>query len=454
MPLTFYFTCLVTVGFGFAAFSARREGWGIPVLAVLVMVSSWYFGDALYNDYSTYVAIFGPELLDIAWYQVLLFVTVFSLATPLLHRKINRNLRRSSSFIIRCYDRRALETPNMQSRLDQITIGLLLLWIALMTIALTRVDFNAVSLFAPYISGGKVYPWARARLGGGLDAIVSLADYLQCLLAAAFGIILAISTNPRTRTIAAIVCFLALPSYIFDRTRYLMIVTILPGFLTWVLLRVKGHFVVKVAILSIGFMGANYWLTFVIASRSAGSSISAAFESGIDETIKKDTKHEGFNMFEELAWIDSMIESRRYHVKWGQRYFAEVVNPIPRSLWKGKPLIGIEYAIARGQAVTRDNQLVTATISTGVIGQGIDNFGRFFGPLAAAIVVALWSVILARQDLLANFDPARILLYAVGLVMTFPMGRDISLLLLYPFFFGLGLLWCWNCRGKTQISPN
>jgi hypothetical protein len=27
----------------------------------------------------------------------------------------------------------------------------------------------------------------------------------------------------------------------------------------------------------------------------------------------------------------------------------ELVNPIPRGLWPGKPLIGIDYAIARGQ---------------------------------------------------------------------------------------------------------
>ena len=38
-----------------------------------------------------------------------------------------------------------------------------------------------------------------------------------------------------------------------------------------------------------------------------------------------------------------------YAVNMGQRYFAELVNPIPRGLWQGKPLIGLDYAIARGQ---------------------------------------------------------------------------------------------------------
>jgi hypothetical protein len=46
------------------------------------------------------------------------------------------------------------------------------------------------------------------------------------------------------------------------------------------------------------------------------------------------------------------------------------VNPIPRGLWKDKPLIGIDYAIARGQGWEAvDAQAgVGATISTGMIG--------------------------------------------------------------------------------------
>ena len=46
------------------------------------------------------------------------------------------------------------------------------------------------------------------------------------------------------------------------------------------------------------------------------------------------------------------------------------MNPIPRGLWQGKPLIGIDYAIARGQGWEAvDAQAgVGATISTGMIG--------------------------------------------------------------------------------------
>jgi hypothetical protein len=50
--------------------------------------------------------------------------------------------------------------------------------------------------------------------------------------------------------------------------------------------------------------------------------------------------------------------------------------------------------------------------------------------------MALWVALLARQDLLGR-EPARMLLYSVGMILTFNMGRDITLLVLYPFAFGL-----------------
>jgi hypothetical protein len=43
------------------------------------------------------------------------------------------------------------------------------------------------------------------------------------------------------------------------------------------------------------------------------------------------------------------------------------------------------------------------------------------------------------------------LLYAIGLVLTFNMGRDITLLVIYPFVFGWLLLW-WNNRRKRRAS--
>jgi hypothetical protein len=44
-------------------------------------------------------------------------------------------------------------------------------------------------------------------------------------------------------------------------------------------------------------------------------------------------------------------------------------------------------------------------------------------------------------------DLGHLLLYAIGLVLTFNMGRDITLLVIYPFVFGWILL-TWINRSK------
>jgi hypothetical protein len=201
------------------------------------------------------------------------------------------------------------------------------------------------------------------------------------------------------------------------------------------------------------------WFKFVLEQRVKGESISAVFKDDQSkdavnsETSKKETKHDGFNMFEELGYINYFIVNGTYKVNWGERYFAEIVNPIPRILWPGKPLIGIDYAIARGMAYgnqSAESGGVAASISTGMIGQGVVNFGRILGPIAAALLMAIWVAILARQDLMGN-DIGHLLLYAIGLVLTFNMGRDITLLVIYPFVFGWLLLW-WNQNRKKAES--
>ena len=149
-----------------------------------------------------------------------------------------------------------------------------------------------------------------------------------------------------------------------------------------------------------------------------------------------------------------MIKNGSYRPNWGARYFAELVNPIPRSLWSGKPLIGIDYAVARGMAYGNQNAAsggVAASISTGMIGQGVVNFGGFFGPIAAAVIMALWSAILARQDRLGN-NISHLLLYSIGLVLTFNMGRDITLLVIYPFVFAWLLIKVINRQTANNLE--
>jgi len=447
-PFSFYFGLgLLVVGLALA-WSKRQNGTGIPMLTVLGTVTIWYFGDALYNEYHEYAICIGPQYLESAWFQVALFLMAFILLVPMVHRAWNRRLLGESSEFFQLMSRGGIDNQEFQRRLD-IAMSLLAgVWFVLMAIALIRTDFDFLGLFAPYISG-KTYPWSRGRLGGGLDALLSFANYVQIMITAMFGIIAAISKNKRTRSFA-LVCFaLAAPFYVLDRARNVMLATCLPGLLAWVLLRLKGGIILKASVLAGSFGVIEAWMRFVIDARSKASislMVSSLGVGGVAQKIEEiETEHKGLTMFQELSWINSFIDRGTYAVNWGQRYLADLANPIPRTIWPDKPMIGIDYAIARGQTFAQASEAnagVGATISTGMIGQGVVNFGVFFGPIFAAFLMACWVAILARQDLMGK-KMGRMLLFFIGCVLTFNLGRDITFITLYPFVFGYILLNVW-----------
>lgn len=440
MPISLIVAMIALSVAGLWAWENRRRAWGIPTLAVLATVGTWYVGDYFYNDYQVYRTTIGDEYLNAAWWQVCWFVGAFSALVPLCHRLLNERLQSRGSFVTEVQKTRILEQPRMQSRLDNFGIGLVTVWLILTLIGLSRVKWDVEGLLLPWLSGYKVNPWGRGRLGGGFDALLSFAGYLQIFLTAGSGVLLALSRNPRTRLFAGLVFALSIPWFFLDRTRNTMIATLLPGLLAWVFLRFRGTIWMKVCILGGAFLFLNSWFTVVMESRGEGQAVTKRFsERGLQ--VDEETKHEGLNMFEELAWMNKLVTTKKYEPDWGQRYFAEAVNPIPRALWAGKPTIGLDYSVARGQRAVGGAEAVTATISTGMIGQGCANFGFFWGPLAAALLMAIWVALLARDDLLSHNEPGRLMLYASGLILTFNLGRDITLLVLYPYLFGCALFW-------------
>ena len=471
LPLPFFLCAMAIIASGLFAWKHRRQGWGLPMGAVLATVAAWYLGDGLYNDYEEYQTIIGDAALGAAWWQVLLFITCFSFLVLPVHRLVNQRLLKRQSRLVFYARTGKIADPSLQRNIDQVAKALLICWLILMTIALARKGWHFSAMFFPYLEGYKLNPWARGRVGGGISALLSLGGYVQLFLTAGFGVVAAISKNPKTRMMAIAVCFLAFPFYIFDRTRNPMIATMLPGLLAWVFLGLRVHMIAKGAILLAVFLLANFWMLAVVNSdMNRGASIGNALKQitsekskasdgpgGIEEE-KEGPKHEGLSMFSELAHINNLISDGLYEPTWGGRYFAEAVNVIPRGLWKNKPLVGVDYALARGfgneagHAEYGSGGGITASIATGMIGQGIVNFGRFLGPVCAALLMSIWVSILARLDL--RGDPARLLLCTLGMILTFNMGRDITLFVLYPFVFGYMLLLGWEWQQKKKMAQN
>src|SRR5207245_9372354 len=115
---------------------------------------------------------------------------------------------------------------------------------------------------------------------------------------------------------------------------------------------------------------------------------------------------------------DAYVGSGDTSPAYGARDLDELLNVVPRAIWTSKPLIGIDYAKWRGFENPESELGVSATVSTGMIGGGVLNFGQIFGPMAAGILMALWAGLLfrcweRRQSML------RLVLFMVGSGITF-----------------------------------
>ena len=452
MPISFWVVNVLLVGGGIAAYRRLDDATGIPLLAVLATTAAWYVGDAFYNDYANnHAKLFTPETLTGAWWQVAWFVLVILLTVRPLHEKINGSLTQRKSGVLQLF-KNGVGYPEIQKQLNILFSGCAAVWLILFVIALILLKAEIPYYLFPFL-GYKANPWSHGRIGAGFDAFSIIAVYLQLLTSSMFGVVAALATKPRVRRLAILFVLLSWPAFVFDRTRNTMLAMVVPAVLSWVFLRLRGGMWKKTLVLLACFLVVNTWMKFIIANRST-MSITAAFKNkGLNLAEQEKVHNEGLNMFEELCWVSTFIDNGQYKVNWGQRYFAELVNPIPRGLWHGKPLIGLDYAIARGHGDAGDTAGgVNTTISTGFIGQGVVNFGRVLGPAAAAVLMSLWVVWLARLDLMVH-RLGRLPLYSLGLILTFNLGRDITLITLYPFVFGALTIWWLEHYQIIKSSP-
>ncbi len=442
LPFSFWVVITLLAGGGWWASDHLRRGFGLPTILVLVTVAVWYIVDPLYNDYTVnFVQTFTAEAMDDAWWQVALFVGAFLLFVPRVHQWINaRELNRSSQVLQLL--RTGVNQPLFQSRLHPVLWACVVVFLIISTIALFRVGDQIAFYFFPFL-GYQANPWSRGRIGAGYDSLLTLAAYVEMFVAASFGVTLALIHNPKLRMLALAGCLLSWPFFLFDRTRNNMLAIVIPAILAWSLLRLRVGMWQKLVVLAAFFLLIHAWFGFVMTNR-ADVAISSAFsEEGFDVKTNSKVHQAGLNMFEELCWINTFIRDGSYKPNWGQRYYAELVNPVPRALWPAKPMIGIDYAILRGQGYDSGDTSdagVGATVSTGMIGQGVVNFGQFAGPVFAAFLMSIWVAVLARLDLRGQ-ETGRLMLYGLGLILTFNLGRDITLITLYTFVFGAMVIW-------------
>ena len=397
----------------------KRDSFGITV-AVYVTVFAWYFvGPFINPELYDYMP---PSSLGQSYGQVVLFLIGFRVFAPSAIRWIVR--RRSSGV----FDTRL--TP------EQILSAAGALWLLLFVIGIARMGGDVMGAVFPL--DGRFGPtmWGRGAMESSASGfLVAFAAYLFIAVTALLGVLVFFQRSTARRLLAGAMFAITLPYFFFGGARSQFLAAVVPFLLTY-LFYGRHQLILKLAILAIAFFCLNEGFKFVKVFRLGG--FREVLASGNPyELLGEDGQETDLNMTQELCFVNAYLETGGTSPAYGARYLNELLNFIPRSIWPSKPLLGIDYAKWRGFETedSEEGELgVNTTISSGMIGGGVLNFGQIFGPVAAGILMALWTGLLIRwweqrKSLL------RLVLFMLGAGLTFNLGRDISMLVLWPVIF-------------------
>jgi len=408
----------------------NRDSFGITV-GVYITVFAWYFADPFINP-EQYDDLPSSSLGQ-SYGQVLLFLIGFRVFAPAAIRWIVR--RRSSGV----FDTRL--TP------EQILRGVAAIWFVLFVLGIARLGGDVMGAVFPLDSRGGALMWGRGAAESSASGfLISFAGYLFIAVTASLGVLVFFQRSIVWRLLAGAMFAITLPSFFLSGTRSGFLAVTVPFLITY-LFYGRRLLILKLAILAIAFFCLKEGFRFVQVFRNVGFREVLASENAYELMDEKDedVRTVGLNMIGELCFVNAYLDSGETTAAYGARYLNELLNFIPRAIWRSKPLLGIDYAIWRGYQSDDSELGVNTTISSGMIGGGVLNFGQIFGPVAAGMLMALWAGLLIRwweqrKSLL------RLALFMLGAGLTFNLGRDITLLVLWPvvfayFFVRLAEIW-------------
>ena len=386
----------------------RRQPWALPAAVIYGTIGAWYFADLGITPADYY--FLPDDLLNFCYGQVAFFLLVYRLAVPWLTMKITR----LAGLVLQQHRPMAVRT---------IFVGTVIFWAVLFGIAVVMMNGNVIGALFPVDARAGNLMWSR---GGGASAgatgfLVSTGGYLYSLVCASFGVWVFLLRKPYDRILAVLCMMLVWPFFLLSGTRNAFLAVSLPFFFAY-LLFARHSLPIKIVCLVAALFATDLALRTVITYRSIGFRNYFSTDSTA-ENPEELSHHQGLNMIQELFYINEYAKMQP--ISYGSHYVAEFVSVIPRAVWPSKPLLGIDYAIWRGFGGADNDLGVFATISAGMIGGGVLNFGRFLGPLVSALLMAVWSALLARWWL-QRASLLRCFLFLAGLGLTFNLGPPLA----------------------------
>jgi len=404
----------LTVVLTLDAASRLREVRFIFAGLVYLTTALWYFVDPVYQprEYKK----FSPEELDFAYLQVVLFLLGFRLLLPAI-------VPATPTRVLRDFDPRQLDR-------GPVVRALFVAWLGLFFIGIAMANFEVLQVMFPV--QGRVNwntMFARGRYGGATGFLISAAAYSYMMVCSGFGVIFVCSRRKNIRAAMGVMMAFTWPMFILSGSRHHFLAIALPSILA-ALLTKPWTKMQRVAFLAGCGLVMNVVMLAVITFRNDGLDRIFSDEGSVQRIAK--AKHLGLNMPEEMMYILRYQESGLLPVAYGGNYYEHAVNFIPRPLWPDKPMPGLRFAVLR-MGLTRG--FAVTTLSYGFIGQGVANFGPYFGPFAPALLLSLFCrMICGLRDRGDPFARASLILFCLGLIPN--LGRDISLFVLWPAIFG------------------
>jgi len=417
-PISFYIALALLLAFGVDLFLRRREDWALPVGMVYATVFGWHFVDFLaYRE--RYEAM--PDLfIAYGFWQIAIFLVCFRILAPVISRRMTRGV----------FEKTAASGGGFPY--EWLFIGTLTLWAILFTIGLGMMNWDVGTALFPVDARVGLKMWDRSAIDtASTGFLISTANYVYLLVCSFFGILFILDRRPFPRVTCIGMILLTWPFFLLGGARNQFLAVSMPMIFAYTLFS-KHKLFFKAIVLLVCFLALDSAFRIVESYRNVGY---RGWLEGEEGEVGEERGHGGLNMFEELCFINGCSYSGAIPPTLGRDYLANALNFVPRAIWRGKPMIGNEYAIWRGFESTESDTGVNTTVSTGLIGQGVLEFGAVFGPVAPAILMAFWVALLTRWWC-QRASNLRLILFLVGLGVTFNLGRNITLLTLWPVVFG------------------
>jgi oligosaccharide repeat unit polymerase len=263
----------------------------------------------------------------------------------------------------------------------------------------------------------------RGRYGSWTSIIYELRMFLQATVPLAVALAFMKRAPTRQRWVAGtFVGWMFLRNF-FGGTRspLIPIALCLAGALFWNASPAGRRRLILVG-MPLAIAAGYFWSAIIVAGRNDGK---------FDTSTAAKVDYVGFEMFRELLFVMRETE-HGMPLQWGATYFTQLVNPIPRAIWPGKPVADAGLILARAYGAVDKNGEPTMTNSPGFLGEAWLNFGilgLLVVPAIAGVIVRAWDGLFP----LASRSLPAFLIYAGGLATILASGRSFN----FSNYYGL-----------------